>query len=57
MEKLYSQKYTLNEAYSRQSQALLNLAKPKSYGLTEDKILQLNNLLEDDGIKDMKPNS
>ena len=51
------QKYTLNEAYSRESQALINLAKLKSYGLTEDKILQLNNLLEDDGIKDMKPNS
>ena len=48
---LYLQKYTLDQAYSRQSQALINLAKLKSYGLTEDKILQLNNFLEDNVFK------
>ncbi len=50
---LYLQKHMLNEACSRQGQSLVNLAKLKSYGLTEDRILQLNNLLfEDDGIKE-----
>ena len=44
----------LDETCSRQSQSLVNLAKLKSYGLTEDRIIQLNNLLEDNGIKDMK---
>jgi hypothetical protein len=54
---LYLQKYTLDEACSRQSQSLVNLAKLKSYGLTEDHILYLNNFLENNGIKDMKSNS
>jgi hypothetical protein len=43
---LYLQKYTLDQACSRQSQSLIALAKLKSYGLTEDRILQLNNFLE-----------
>jgi hypothetical protein len=54
---LYLQKYTLDEACSRQSQSLINLAKLKSYGLTEDRILQLNNILENNGYKDMRLNS
>jgi hypothetical protein len=45
------QKYTVDQVCSRQNEALVNLAKLKSYGLTEDRILQLNNLLEN---KDMK---
>jgi hypothetical protein len=32
------QKNTLDEACSRQSQSLVNLAKLKSYGITEDTI-------------------
>jgi hypothetical protein len=51
------QKYALNEACSRQSQSLVNLAKLKSYELTEDKILQLNNFLDNNGYKDMKSSS
>jgi len=43
---LYLQKHMLDEACSLQSQSLVNLAKLKSYGLTEDRILQLNNFLE-----------
>jgi hypothetical protein len=53
---LQLQKYTLSEACSRQSQSLVALAKLKSYGLTEDRILELNNFLENNGYKDMKPN-
>ena len=49
---LQLQKYALDQACSRRSQSLVNLAKLKSYGLTEDKILQLNNFLENNGYKD-----
>jgi hypothetical protein len=54
---LYLQKHTLDEACSRQSQSLANLAKLKSYGLTDERILELNNLLESNGYKDMNLNS
>src|SRR5919198_1417226 len=45
------QKYTINEACSSQSESLITLAKLKSYGLTEDRLLQLNNFLEDNAFK------
>jgi hypothetical protein len=48
---LYLQKYTIEQAYSRKSQPLVALAKLKSYGLTEDRILQLSNCLEDSAFK------
>ena len=48
---LYLQKYTLDQACSRQTQSLIVLAKLKSYGLTEDRLLQLNNFLEDNAFK------
>jgi hypothetical protein len=54
---LYLRKFTINEVCSRQSQSLVNLAKLKSYGLTEDRILQLNNFLENNGYRDMKSSS
>jgi hypothetical protein len=54
---LYLHKFAINEACSRQSQSLIALAKLKSYGLTEDRILQLNDLLENNGYKDMKSKS
>jgi hypothetical protein len=44
---LQLQKYALSEACSRQSQSLITLANLKSYGLTEDRLLQLNNMLLD----------
>jgi hypothetical protein len=40
---LYLQKYTIDQACSRQSQSPIALGKIKSCGLTEDRILQLNN--------------
>ena len=45
------QKYALDEACSSQSESLITLAKLKSYGLTEDRILQLSNFLENNGYK------
>jgi hypothetical protein len=49
---LYLQKYTLDQVCFRQNEALINLAKLKSYGLTDDRIVQLNNmLLENNGYK------
>jgi hypothetical protein len=51
------QKYALNEACFSQTESLITLAKLKSYGITEDRLLQLNNFLENDGYKDTKLNS
>ncbi len=48
---LYLQKYTIEQAYSRKSQSLIALATLKGYGLTEDRILQLSNFLEDNAFK------
>jgi hypothetical protein len=42
---LYLQKYALDQACLRQSQSLIALAKLKNHGITEDRILELNNLL------------
>jgi hypothetical protein len=50
---LYLQKYTLDQACSHQSQALIALAKLKSNGITEHRILQLNNFLEKNGVKEL----
>src|SRR5919198_5442411 len=43
---LYLQKFAINEACSSQSESLIALVNLKSHGLTEDRLLQLNNLLE-----------
>jgi hypothetical protein len=54
---LHLQKYALDEACSSQSEPLITLAKLKSYGLTEDRLLQLNNFVENNGYKDVKSNN
>ena len=51
LDRLSLQKYALDQACSHQSQSLTALSKLKSYGMTEDKILQLNNILENNGYK------
>ena len=51
------QKYALDEACLNQSESLITLANLKSYGLTEDRLLELNNFLENNEYKDMKLNS
>jgi hypothetical protein len=48
---LYLQKFALDEACSSQRQSLIALAKLKSHGLTEDRLLQLNNFLQDNAYK------
>jgi hypothetical protein len=57
LDRLSLQKYTLDQACSNQCQSLIALSKLKSYGLTEDRLLQLNNFLENNGYKDTRPNS
>ncbi len=57
LDRLLLQKYALDQACSQQSQYLIALSKLKSYGMTEDRILQLNNFLESNEYKNMKPNS
>jgi hypothetical protein len=48
---LYLFKFAINEACSSQTESLITLAKLKSYGVTEDRILQLNNFVENNGYK------
>jgi hypothetical protein len=54
---LYLQKLAINEACSSQTESLITLAKLKSYGITEEQIISVNNVLENNGYKDMKSNS
>ena len=51
---LYLQKYTIEQSCSSQSQALITLANLKSHGITEDRLLQLNNFLDNNGYKDIR---
>jgi hypothetical protein len=52
------EKYAINEFCSSHSQVIMALLNLQKHGITEDSILQLNNLLLDNnGYKDMKPNS
>jgi hypothetical protein len=51
IDRLSLQKSLLDQAYSRQSQSLVNSAKLKNHGITEDRILQINHLLENNGYK------
>jgi hypothetical protein len=48
---LYLQKYALVQACERQSQGLIALANLQSHGITEHRLLQLNNLLDNNGYK------
>jgi hypothetical protein len=51
LDRLSLQKYALDQACSHRSQSLANLVNLKSYGITEDRVLQLNNILENNGYK------
>jgi hypothetical protein len=51
---LYLQKYTVGQLCSSQSQSLIALANLKSYGITEDRLLQLNNFLDNNRYKDIR---
>jgi hypothetical protein len=54
---LYLNKYTLNQACFHQNQAISTVLKLQSHGVTEDRILYINKLLENNGYNiDMKSN-
>ena len=52
LDRLSLQKYALDQACSQQSQSLIALAKLKSHGITEDRILELNTFLKNSEYKD-----
>jgi hypothetical protein len=55
---LYLQKYTVEQLCSSQSHAIIALINLQSHGITEDRILYLNNFLKNNGYNiDMKSNS
>jgi hypothetical protein len=54
LSELSFQKYAINEFCSCNGQAIRAFLNLKGYGVTEDRILQLNSFLEDNGYKDMK---
>ena len=51
LDRLSLQKYALDEACSSQSRSLITLAILKSRGITEDRILEMHSLLENNGYK------
>jgi uncharacterized protein (UPF0335 family) len=51
LERLSLQKYGLSEACSSYNQALITLAKLQSLGITEDRMLRMNNFLESNGYQ------
>jgi hypothetical protein len=58
LSRLYLQKYTLDQVCFRQNQAVATVLKLQSHGITEDRILYMNRLLESTRYNvDMKPNS
>ena len=53
LSELNLQKYAINEFCSSRSQVINALMNLRSHGLADDKILQLNSFLENNGYKDM----
>ena len=51
LERLSLQKFVITQACTRQNQALLALAKLKIHGITEDRLIQLNNFIENTEYK------
>ena len=45
------QKYAINEFLSSHSQAVRALASLRSQGITEERLIQLNNILDNNGYK------
>jgi hypothetical protein len=54
---LILQKYAINEFLPSRSPVIMTLMKLKSLGMSEERIQQLNNILENNGYKDMKRDS
>jgi hypothetical protein len=56
LSELTLQKYVIERFFSNRSQVIMALMNLRGHGLTDDRILQLNNFLENNGHTDMKPN-
>jgi hypothetical protein len=55
--RLCQQIFVVNEVWANQNKAMMTMINLQSRGITEDRILQLNNYLESNGYKDTKYNS
>jgi hypothetical protein len=55
--RLSQQVFVVNGICANHNKAMMAMINLQSRGITEDRILQLNNLLDNNGIKDMKSNS
>ena len=54
--RLCQQIFFVNGVWANQNKAMMAMLNLQSRGITEDKILQLNSFLENNGYADMKPN-
>src|SRR5919197_608623 len=57
LDKLLTQVFAVKQLYFSQNKAMMAMLNLRSRGITEDQILQLNNLLENNGYKDINSNS
>jgi hypothetical protein len=55
--RLFQQIFVVNGICANQNKAMMAMINLQSHGITEDRILQLNIFLENNGYKDMKLNS
>ena len=55
LSRLCQQIFVVNGVWANQNKAMVAMINLQSRGITEDKILQLNSFLENNGYADMKP--
>jgi hypothetical protein len=56
LSRLCQQIFVVKECCFRQNKSMMAMLNLQIRGITEDKILQLNDLLENNGYNNMKPN-
>jgi hypothetical protein len=54
--RLSQQVFLVNGVWANQNKAMMAMLNLQSRGITEERILQLNSFLENNGYTDMKPN-
>jgi hypothetical protein len=54
--RLSQQVFFVNGVWANQNKAMMAMLNLQSRGITEERILQLNSFLENNGYTDMKPN-
>jgi hypothetical protein len=57
LSRLSQQVFVVNGVWANQNKAMMAMLNLQSRGITEDRILQLNSFLENNGYKDMRSNS